>query len=118
MSLAPKPPLLLDAIDEIQSEILSDSFTISEVDDIVYEVNCPMVPRSSYTAGEEDENDEEKSKSSNAVINYFKLDHINMDRHTYVTNMKNYAAHVRNCLASQGSSQQEISNFKRNFQAY
>ncbi|KAB8217070.1 translationally controlled tumor protein [Aspergillus novoparasiticus] len=113
-----------DAIDEIQSEILSDSFTISEVDDIVYEVNCPMVPHSSYTVGEEDEedeedeNDEEKSKLSNAVISYFKLDRINMDRHTYVTNMRNYAVHVRNYLACQGSSQQEISDFKRNFQAY
>ncbi|KAB8207167.1 Mss4-like protein [Aspergillus parasiticus] len=113
-----------DAIDEARSEILSDIYTVSEIDDIVYEVNCPVAPRSSYTVGkedeedEEDENDEEKSKLSNAVINYFKLDRINMDRHTYVRDMKNYAVRVRNYLASQGSSQQEISDFKRNFQAY
>jgi len=87
-------------------EMFSDAFKVSEVDDIVYEVNCAMITvkdcdvdiGANPSAEEADEGVEEGAKTVNNVVHSFRLQSTPFDKKTFLTYLKGYMKAVKTKL--------------------
>lgn len=103
-------------------EMFSDAFKITEIDDIVFEVDCKMITvkdgadvdigaNPSAEGGDEDEAVEDGAKTVNNVVYSFRLQETSFDKKSYMTYIKGYMKAVKAHL--QGSSADRVAAFEK-----
>jgi len=107
-------------------ELMSDSYDLKEVDDVVYEIDCAMITEgginvdigANASAEETEEAVEDGAVQVNNVVNSFRLQQTSFDKKQYLTHLKGYMKRVKECLKQDGRPEEEISKFEKGAQAY
>ncbi|KLU82045.1 translationally controlled tumor protein [Magnaporthiopsis poae ATCC 64411] len=107
-------------------EMISDSFDVKLVDDIVYEADCAMITLDAVnvdtganaSAEEADEALEDGPTKVNNVIHSFRLQSTSFDKKSYLTYLKGYLKSVKEKLKEQGKSEDEIKAFETGAQKW
>ncbi|CAF3619110.1 unnamed protein product [Fusarium graminearum] len=92
-------------------EMMSDSYPIKEVDDVIFEVDCDAIYPESVAG--DDEPDE-----FNNVIYSFRLQPTKYDKKDYVSSLRSYLKIVKNRLKNIGKNPEYIANFEKNAQDF
>jgi len=102
-------------------EMISDAYSMTLVNDVVYEVDCKMITvrkgtdvdiganASTEEAAEELEDGQEVV---NDVIHSFRLTQTGFDRDAYLVYLRGYMAEVTKKLTEKGASTEEVETFK------
>ncbi|KAL2140305.1 hypothetical protein VTI28DRAFT_3988 [Corynascus sepedonium] len=107
-------------------ELISDSFSLKEVDGIVYEVDCSMITigavqvdiGANASAEEQEEDVDDQEVKVNNIIHSFTLQQTSFDKKSYVNHLKGYMKAVKAKLQDAGKSADEIKAFETGAQAY
>ncbi|MEU5090415.1 translationally-controlled tumor protein [Streptomyces sp. NPDC021356] len=108
-------------------EIFSDSFPRKLIDDIVWEVDCQMIPvkdgadtdiGANPSAEEAGEDVEDGVRTVNNVVDSFRLNPTTFDRNTYLTHLKGYVQSVRRALEELRAKPEEVAAFEKGAAAY
>ncbi|KAL8381711.1 hypothetical protein RB595_005813 [Gaeumannomyces hyphopodioides] len=107
-------------------EMVSDSFDVKLVDDIVYEAECAMITLDAVnvdtganaSAEEADEALDDGPTKVNNVIHSFRLQSTSFDKKSYLTYLKGYLKGVKEKLKEKGKSDEEIKAFETGAQKW
>jgi hypothetical protein len=108
-------------------EVLSDSYPIKLVDDIVYECDCSMITiggagnidiGANASAEEAEEALEEGAEQVNNVVYSFRLQPTSFDKKSYLSHLKGYMKSVKAKLQEKGADADTISAFEKGAQKY
>ena len=107
-------------------EMISDSYDVKLVDDIVFEADCAMITLEAVnvdtganaSAEEADEALEDGPSKVNNVIHSFRLQNTSFDKKSYLTYLKGYLKAVKAKLTEQGKSEDEIKAFEAGAQKW
>ncbi|KAE8448420.1 hypothetical protein EG329_009485 [Mollisiaceae sp. DMI_Dod_QoI] len=107
-------------------EVMSDSYDLKEVDNVVYEVDCAMITLGAVevntganaSAEEADEGVEDGAVQVNNVVNSFRLQSTSFDKKSYLTHLKGYMKKVKEALKEKGASDETIKEFETGAQSY
>jgi len=110
----------------LDDELLSDSFSKTEIEDVVYEVNCKMVVKgvvqinTGANASAEGEDGEEgcddQAETVNDVVDSFRLEQTSFDKKSYLMCIKAYMKAIKAKLEESNPSRVPI--FEKGAQAY
>ncbi|KAK3380245.1 translationally-controlled tumor protein [Lasiosphaeria ovina] len=101
-------------------EIISDSFPMTEVDGVAYEIDCQMVTENAVevdiganaSAEEAEEGVEDTAIKVNNVIRSFRLQNTSFDKKQYLSYLKGYMKTVKKHLQETGKSDEEVKDFE------
>ncbi|KAH7193452.1 translationally controlled tumor protein [Fusarium flagelliforme] len=101
-------------------ELISDSYDLKTVDDIVYEADCAMIEEGGVTvdiganaSAEEAEEDLDDAKVKvNNIVNSFRLQSTTFDKKSYLTYLKGYMKSIEAALKEKNAPEAEIKAFK------
>ncbi|KZZ90730.1 Translationally-controlled tumor protein [Moelleriella libera RCEF 2490] len=107
-------------------EIISDSYDLKEVDNIVYEADCAMITEEAVhvdtganaSAEEADEALEDAAVKVNNIVHSFRLQSTSFDKKGYLAYLKGYMKAVKAKLAETGASPEEITAFEKGASSY
>ncbi|KFA65410.1 hypothetical protein S40285_00483 [Stachybotrys chlorohalonatus IBT 40285] len=107
-------------------EIISDSYDLKLVDDIVYEADCAMITEggveidigANASAEEADEALEDTAVKVNNIVHSFRLQSTSFDKKGYLTYLKGYMKAVKAALQERNAPAEEITAFEKGAQAY
>ncbi|OAA78385.1 Translationally controlled tumor protein [Akanthomyces lecanii RCEF 1005] len=107
-------------------EIISDSYDLKLVDNIVYEADCAMITEGAVvvntganaSAEEADEGVEDADIKVNNIINSFRLQSTQFDKKGYLVYLKGYMKAVKAALQERGAPAEEITAFEKGAQTY
>ena len=106
-------------------EMFSDAYKITEIDDVIYEVDCSMITikegadidiGANPSAEDAPEELEEGSQTVNNVVYSFRLVPTNYDKKSYLTHLKSYMKKVKEYL--QEKNPERVEAFEKGAQAY
>jgi hypothetical protein len=109
-----------------EDEIISDSYDLKLIDDIVYEADCAMIEEGAVnvdtganaSAEEAEEALEDAAVKVNNIVNSFRLQSTSFDKKGYLTYLKGYMKAVKTKLQEQGKSEEEIKAFETGASKY
>ncbi|KAK3356941.1 translationally-controlled tumor protein [Lasiosphaeria hispida] len=107
-------------------EIISDSYDMTEVDGVAYEVDCAMITEGAVqvdtganaSAEEEEEGLEDTAVKVNNVINSFRLAQTSFDKKSYLTYLKGYMKAIKAELKDAGKPEEDIKDFETKAQKF
>ncbi|KEY67327.1 hypothetical protein S7711_04578 [Stachybotrys chartarum IBT 7711] len=107
-------------------EIISDSYDLKLVDNIVYEADCAMITEggveidigANASAEEADEALEDTAVKVNNIVHSFRLQSTSFDKKGYLTYLKGYMKAVKAALQERNAPAEEITAFEKGAQAY
>ncbi|EFX03288.1 translationally controlled tumor protein [Grosmannia clavigera kw1407] len=107
-------------------EIISDSFDLKEVDDIVFEADCAMITEGAVdvdiganaSAEEADEGTEDSAVRVNNIVHSFRLQSTSFDKKSYLSYLKGYLKSVKSKMQETGKSEEEIKAFETGAQKF
>jgi len=107
-------------------EIISDSYNLKLIDNIVYEADCKKINiggesfdvggNPSAEGGEEALDDNVETKLD--VAHSFRLTETQFDKKTYLSHLKTYMKKVKEGLKEKGASDDEVKEFETGASAY
>ncbi|KAJ5087308.1 translationally controlled tumor-associated [Penicillium angulare] len=100
-------------------EMISDSFKIQDINEVVFEVDCTLMEKNANPELEigDDEEDEDTSKINN-IANSFSLQRANCNKESYLRYIKGYFRVVVEKLKKKNTSEEEIQTFQKGASAY
>ncbi|CAI6085450.1 hypothetical protein V2G26_020614 [Clonostachys chloroleuca] len=109
-----------------EDEIISDSYDLKLIDDIVYEADCAMITEGAVevntganaSAEEADEALEDAEVKVNNIVHSFRLQTTAFDKKSYLTYLKGYMKSVKNALQEKGASADTITAFEKGASKY
>jgi hypothetical protein len=107
-------------------EVMSDSYDLKEVDNVVYEVDCQMITLgaesfdtgANASAEEAEESVEDSAVQVNNVVNSFRLQQTSFDKKQYLSHLKGYMKSVKEKLKEKNAPESTITEFEKGAQAY
>ncbi|KAH7144603.1 translationally-controlled tumor protein [Dactylonectria estremocensis] len=107
-------------------ELISDSYDLKLVDDIVYEADCAMITEggieidigANASAEEAEEAMEDTAVKVNNIVHSFRLQSTSFDKKSYLAYLKGYMKAVKAGLQERGAPAEEITAFEKGAQAY
>lgn len=107
-------------------EIISDSFDLKLVDDIVYEADCAMITEGAVqvntganaSAEEADEALDDAETKVNNIVHSFRLQNTSFDKKSYLTYLKGYMKSVKQGLQAAGKGEDEVKAFESGAQKF
>ncbi|KAF4984560.1 hypothetical protein FZEAL_294 [Fusarium zealandicum] len=107
-------------------EVISDSYDMKEVDDIVYEADCAMIEEggvsfdigANASAEEAAEDVEDTAIKVNNIVNSFRLQSTSFDKKGYLGYLKGYMKSVKTRLQEKGAPAETITAFEKGAQKY
>jgi len=107
-------------------EMISDSYDLKEVDNIVYEADCAMITEGAVevniganaSAEEAEEAMDDQTVRVNNIVHSFRLQPTQFDKKSYMTYLKGYMKAIKAALAKEGKSEAEIKEFETGASKY
>ncbi|RDL40573.1 Mss4-like protein [Venustampulla echinocandica] len=107
-------------------EIISDSYDLKLIDNVVYECDCQMITLGAVdvntganaSAEEADEGVEDGAVQVNNVVNSFRLQSTQFDKKSYLSHLKGYMKKVKELLKEKGADESVVTEFEKGAQAY
>ncbi|KAH0560010.1 hypothetical protein GP486_003472 [Trichoglossum hirsutum] len=107
-------------------EVMSDSFEMKLVDDIVYEVNGRMITKGAEnvdiganpSAEEQEETLDEAAVQVIDIVDTFRLTSTPFDKKAYLSHLKAYMKSIKDKLKEKDASEDEIKKFETNAGAF
>ncbi|KJZ73390.1 Translationally-controlled tumor protein-like protein [Hirsutella minnesotensis 3608] len=108
-------------------EIISDSYDLKLVDDIVYEADCAMITEDAVKVdtganasaeGGDDDAVEDQAVKVNNIVHSFRLQSTSFDKKSYLIYLKGYLKSVKAALQEKGADADTITAFEKGAQAY
>ncbi|KAK3182443.1 hypothetical protein K4F52_006269 [Lecanicillium sp. MT-2017a] len=107
-------------------EIISDSYDLKLVDNIVYEADCAMITEGNVqvdtganaSAEEAEEALEDTEQKVNNIVHSFRLQSTSFDKKGYLAYLKGYLKAVKAKLQEKGADADTISAFEKGAQGY
>ena len=107
-------------------EIISDSYDLKLVDNIVYEADCAMITEEAVnvdtganaSAEEADEALDDTSVKVNNIVHSFRLQSTSFDKKGFLVYLKGYMKAVKAALQEKGAPAEEITAFEKGAQTY
>ncbi|KAL6850840.1 hypothetical protein ACO1O0_007966 [Amphichorda felina] len=107
-------------------EIVSDSYPMKLVDDIVYEVDCAMINigavdvdiGANASAEGGDEALDDSAQTVNNIVHSFRLQSTAFDKKSFLTYLKGYMKAVKAKLQEKGADEDTIKAFEKGAQTY
>ncbi|KAH7140597.1 translationally-controlled tumor protein [Dactylonectria macrodidyma] len=107
-------------------ELISDSYDLKLVDDIVYEADCAMITEggievdigANASAEEAEEAMEDAAVKVNNIVHSFRLQSTSFDKKSYLAYLKGYMKAVKASLQERGAPAEEITAFEKGAQGY
>ncbi|KAL1598210.1 hypothetical protein SLS59_006894 [Nothophoma quercina] len=107
-------------------EIISDSYDLKLIDDVVYEADCKKINVGGETfdtganasAEEAEEGADDSVETKIDVVYSFRLNETGFDKKGYLTYLKGYMKTVKAKLQEKGASAEEITQFEKGAAAY
>jgi hypothetical protein len=107
-------------------EMISDSYDLTLVDDIVYEADCAMITLEAVevntganaSAEEAEEGIEDSAVKVNNIVHSFRLQSTQFDKKSYLVYLKGYMKAVKTKMQDSGKSEDEVKAFEKGAQAY
>ncbi|TPX18547.1 uncharacterized protein E0L32_011585 [Thyridium curvatum] len=101
-------------------EIISDSYDLKLVDDIVYEADCAMITEggvevdigANASAEEAEEALEDQAVKVNNIVHSFRLQSTSFDKKSFLGYLKGYMKAVKAALQEAGKSAEEVKAFE------
>ncbi|KAI0016670.1 translationally-controlled tumor protein [Xylariomycetidae sp. FL0641] len=117
-----------DAIGDSHDELMSDSYPMKEVNDILYEVDCKMITidaidvdigaNASAEGGDEDEGTADEAVKVNNVVHSFRLQETSFDFKSYAGHLKDYFKGINKRLKEKGASDEDIKAWQEKAKAF
>ncbi|KAF2995256.1 Ribosome associating protein [Curvularia kusanoi] len=107
-------------------EIISDSYDLKLIDDVVYEADCKKINVGGETfdtganasAEEAEEGADDSVETKIDVVHSFRLNETGFDKKGYLTYLKGYMKAVKAKLQEKGASAEEITAFEKGAASY
>jgi len=107
-------------------EIISDSYSLKEVDGVAYEVNCKKISignenidiGANPSAEEAEEGVEDNATLVIDVAHSFRLNETSFDKKSYLSHLKTYMKGVKEAMKKKGASDDEIKEFEKGAQSF
>jgi hypothetical protein len=107
-------------------EIISDSYDLKLVDNIVFEADCAMITEEAVhvdtganaSAEEADEGVEDAAVKVNNIVHSFRLQSTSFDKKSYQAYLKGYMKAVKGAMQERGAAPEEITAFEKGAQGY
>lgn len=107
-------------------ELISDSYDLKEVDNIVYEADCKKITigddnidiGANPSAEEADEGTESNSQTVLDVVHSFRLNETQFDKKQYLSHLKTYMKKVKETMKANGASDETVTEFEKGAAAY
>ncbi|TAQ87868.1 hypothetical protein B7494_g3804 [Chlorociboria aeruginascens] len=107
-------------------EIISDSYDMKLVDNVVYEVDCQMITLGAVnvdtganaSAEAADEALEDGAVQVNNVVNSFRLVNTSFDKKQYLSHLKTYMKKVKELLKEKNTPEETIVEFEKGAQGF
>jgi hypothetical protein len=107
-------------------EIISDSYDLKLVDNIVFEADCAMITEEAVhvdtganaSAEEADEGVEDAAVKVNNIVHSFRLQSTSFDKKSYLAYLKGYMKAVKGAMQERGAAPEEITAFEKGAQGY
>ncbi|KAI9766905.1 MAG: hypothetical protein M1840_006202 [Geoglossum simile] len=109
-----------------KDEIISDSYNLLTVDDVVYEVEGKKVTKGaeSYDTGanpsaeEQEEAIDEVSEQVIDIVDAFSLQRVQFNKKSYVAHMRPYLKHIKEYLKDKKANEETIKGFQTRAENY
>ncbi|KAL4725573.1 hypothetical protein ACLX1H_007722 [Fusarium chlamydosporum] len=107
-------------------ELISDSYDLKLVDDVVYEADCAMIEEggvevdigANASAEEAAEDLDDAKVKVNNIISSFRLQNTSFDKKSYLSYLKGYMKAVKAKLVEKGAPAEEIATFEKGAQNF
>jgi hypothetical protein len=107
-------------------ELISDSYDLKEVDNIVYEADCKKITiggdnidiGANPSAEEADEGTEDNTTTVLDVVHSFRLNETQFDKKQYLSHLKTYMKKVKESLKANGASDETVTEFEKGAAGY
>lgn len=107
-------------------ELISDSFDLKEVDDIVYEADCRNITLGAVevntganaSAEEAAEDTEDGAQTVLDVVHSFRLTNTQFDKKAYLSHLKTYMKKVKETMKANGADDEAVAAFEKGAGAY
>jgi len=107
-------------------EIISDSYSLKEVDGVAYEADCKKITvgndnidiGANPSAEEGGDDLEDTSQQVIDVVHSFRLNETQFDKKSYLSHLKGYMKAVKEGMKKKGSSEDEIKEFEKGASAF
>jgi hypothetical protein len=107
-------------------ELISDSYDLKEIDNIVYEADCKKITiggdnidiGANPSAEEADEGTDDNTTTVLDVVHSFRLNETQFDKKSYLSHLKTYMKKVKETLKSNGASDETVAEFEKGAQGF
>lgn len=107
-------------------EVISDSYPLKNIDDIVFEADCAMIEEGAISidtganasAEEAEEALDDTVSKVNNIVSSFRLQPTQFDKKSYLAYLKGYMKAVKAKLQEKGAGADKITAFEKGAQSY